>query len=216
MNTALKDKLYSITFTLHDLTHKPISNLYYEIKNGKELVKKGNTNSQGEITLKYVGGNTLTFFVRKDIDKTMKKIGEIHTPNKNIKVKLISPKMKFDVTLLPHQEQGKYWRGTYKVKSGDTLSKIAQEHHTTVSALLALNPNIKSPNKIHLNEKIDVVEGNADAILKLNENTTIKVPPVRKTGTVAVDRKNKSVDTKSKTSDQKSGNTQPEPVPYFV
>ncbi|WP_213071516.1 hypothetical protein [Acinetobacter wuhouensis] len=119
MNTALKDKLYNITFTLHDLTHKPIPNLYYEIKNGKELVKKGNTNGQGEISLKYVGGNTLTVFVRKDIDKTMKKIGEIHTPSKNIKVKLISPKMKFDVTLLPHQEQGKYWRGTYKVKSGD-------------------------------------------------------------------------------------------------
>ncbi len=43
MNTELKHKLYNITFTLHDLTHKPIPNLYYEIKNGKDLVKKGNT-----------------------------------------------------------------------------------------------------------------------------------------------------------------------------
>ncbi len=40
MNTELKHKLYNITFTLHDLTHKPIPNLYYEIKNGKDLVKK--------------------------------------------------------------------------------------------------------------------------------------------------------------------------------
>ncbi|MGQ1134242.1 LysM peptidoglycan-binding domain-containing protein [Acinetobacter baumannii] len=84
-------------------------------------------NAQGEITLKYVGGNTLTLFVRKDIDNTLKEIGKVHTSSKNIKVKLISPKMKFDVTLLPHQKQGKYWRGTYKVKSGDTLSKIAKE-----------------------------------------------------------------------------------------
>ena len=45
MSTALKDKLYNITFTLHDLTKKSIKNLPYEIKNGKELVKKGNTNA---------------------------------------------------------------------------------------------------------------------------------------------------------------------------
>ncbi len=31
MNTELKHKLYNITFTLHDLTHKPIPNLYYEM-----------------------------------------------------------------------------------------------------------------------------------------------------------------------------------------
>lgn len=210
MNTKLKDKLYNITFVLHDLTNKPIRNLPYEIKNGKKLVKKGTTNVQGEITLKYIGGNTLTVFVHKDIDQTMKKIGEIHTPSKNIKVKLISPKMKFDVTLLPHDKQGKYWRGTYKVKNGDTLSKIAKQHHTTVSALLALNPNIKSPDKIYLNEKIDIIEGNEDAILKLDENTTIRVPPTKSTGTVAIDRKNKSLgmnpssnNAKSKTVDQK-------------
>ena len=88
--------------------------------------------------------------------------------------------MKFDVTLLPHQKQGKYWRGTYKVKSGDTLSKIAKEHHTTISALLALNPNIKSPHEIYQNENIDIVEGNADAIIKLDENMTVKVPHIRK------------------------------------
>ncbi|MGA8883994.1 MAG: LysM peptidoglycan-binding domain-containing protein [Acinetobacter sp.] len=193
MNTALKGKLYNITFTLHDLTHKPIPYLYFEIKNGKELVKKGRTNLQGEISLKYVGGNSLTVFVRKDHDQTMKKIGVIHTPNKNIRVKLISPKMKFDVTLLPHKEQGKYWRGTYKVKSGDTLSKIAKEHNTTVSALLALNPSIKSPNSIYKDEQIALGESNADAVIKLTSDSTIKIPPSKKTGTVIDDRKSKSL-----------------------
>lgn len=219
MNTKLKDKLYNITFVLHDLTNKPIRNLPYEIKNGKKLVKKGITNVQGEITLKYIGGNTLTVFVHKDIDQTMKKIGEIHTPSKNIKVKLISPKMKFDVTLLPHDTQGKYWRGTYKVKNGDTLSKIAKQHHTTVSALLALNPQIKSPDKIYLNEKIDIIEGNEDAILKLDENTTIRIPPTKSTGTVAIDRKNKSVgmnssthNAKNKTVDQKIEQSKPKVI----
>lgn len=193
MNTALKGKLYNITFTLHDLTHKPIPYLYFEIKNGKELVKKGRTNLQGEISLKYVGGNSLTVFVRKDHDQTMKKIGVIHTPNKNIRVKLISPKMKFDVTLLPHKEQGKYWRGTYQVKSGDTLSKIAKEHNTTVSALLALNPSIKSPNSIYKDEQIALGECNADAVIKLASDSTIKIPPSKKKGKVIDDRKSESL-----------------------
>ena len=125
--------------------------------------------------------------------------------------------MKFDVTLLPHQKQGKYWRGTYKVKSGDTLSKIAKEHHTTISALLALNPNIKSPHEIYQNENIDIVEGNADAIIKLDENMTVKVPPHKKTGTVSIDRKSKSTsitpqtDTTNKTAEPKVGQTKLQP-----
>ena len=192
MNTKLKDKLYNITFTINDLNHKPIPKLYYEIKNGSDLVKKNKTNDKGEIHLKYVGGNTLTIFVKKDKDNKLKKISEIHTPSKNIKVKLISPQMKFDVTLLPHEENGAYWKGTYKVQSGDTLSKIAKDHHTTVSALLALNPNIKLPNKISINEYIEIGEANADALVKLDKNTTVKVPPVKETGNVAVDRKSKS------------------------
>ena len=67
MNTKLKDKLYNITFTINDLNHKPIPKLYYEIKNGSDLVKKNKTNDKGEIHLKYVGGNTLTIFVKKGL-----------------------------------------------------------------------------------------------------------------------------------------------------
>lgn len=211
MNTALKDKLYNITFILHDLAHKPIPNLYFEIKNGKDLVKKGNTNLKGEILLKYVGGNSLTVFVRKDHDKTMKKIGVIHTPSKNIRVKLISPKMKFDITLLPHKEQGKYWRGTYKVKSGDTLSKIAKEHSTTVSALLALNPSIKSPNSIYKDEQITFGESNTDAVIKLNPDSTIKIPPSKKTDKVIDNRKNgtlRSADIKTGIKESKTEKSQ--------
>ena len=52
MNTKLKDKLYNITFTINDLNHKPIPKLYYEIKNGSDLVKKNKTNDKGEIHLK--------------------------------------------------------------------------------------------------------------------------------------------------------------------
>jgi len=43
---------------------------------------------------------------------------------------------------------------TYKVKSGDTLSEIAQKFHTTVSALMALNKNIKDANKIYAGQTL--------------------------------------------------------------
>lgn len=36
----------------------------------------------------------------------------------------------------------------YTVKKGDTLSGIARAHKTTIKALMALNPEIKDPNKI--------------------------------------------------------------------
>lgn len=131
--TVAKDKLYDITFILHDLTHKPIANLYYEIKNQQDMVKKGMTNAQGEISLKYVGGNTLTIFVRKAHDQKMKKIGEIHTPNKNIKVKMISPKMKFDVTLLPQGNQGK---GGVHIKSRKVIRFLKLQKSTIRQSLL--------------------------------------------------------------------------------
>lgn len=44
---------------------------------------------------------------------------------------------------------------TYIVKKGDTLSKIAYEHKTTVSKLIALN-NIKDANKIYIGQKVRV------------------------------------------------------------
>lgn len=49
---------------------------------------------------------------------------------------------------------------TYTVKKGDTLSKIAREHNTTVSAIAKLNPDIKDVNKIYIGQKI-VISGTA-------------------------------------------------------
>ncbi|MGE7778922.1 LysM peptidoglycan-binding domain-containing protein [Peribacillus sp. NPDC097264] len=43
---------------------------------------------------------------------------------------------------------------TYKVKSGDSLSKIASKNKTTVKALLALNPSIKNANTLRIGQSI--------------------------------------------------------------
>lgn len=44
----------------------------------------------------------------------------------------------------------------YTVKSGDTLSKIAQRYGTTVSSIVALNPSIKNPNLIYPGQQFSI------------------------------------------------------------
>lgn len=39
--------------------------------------------------------------------------------------------------------------GTYEVRWGDTLSRIAQAHGTTVDAIMAVNPSISDPTRIY-------------------------------------------------------------------
>lgn len=45
---------------------------------------------------------------------------------------------------------------TYTVKKGDTLSKIAKKHCTTVHALMSVNPGIKNANMIRVGQVINL------------------------------------------------------------
>jgi LysM repeat protein len=51
--------------------------------------------------------------------------------------------------------------GTYEVKAGDSLSKIARQQGTTVAALQAANPNL-NPNRMAIGQKINL-SGSAPA-----------------------------------------------------
>lgn len=44
----------------------------------------------------------------------------------------------------------------YKVRAGDTLSKIATAYHITLKELLAVNPQIKNPDLIHVGELVKI------------------------------------------------------------
>jgi LysM repeat protein len=44
----------------------------------------------------------------------------------------------------------------YVIKSGDTLGAVAAQHNTTVSAILAANPQIKNPNVISVGQRITI------------------------------------------------------------
>lgn len=45
------------------------------------------------------------------------------------------------------------------VEKGDTLSKIAKEYNMTLKDLISLNPHIKDPNKIRVNDYIVIRSG---------------------------------------------------------
>ena len=46
--------------------------------------------------------------------------------------------------------------GAYTIQSGDTLSQLAQQHGTTVEALMAANPQITNPNLIHAGASLNI------------------------------------------------------------
>src|SRR5690242_10633699 len=45
---------------------------------------------------------------------------------------------------------------SYSVRSGDTLSALAQRYGTSVSALMKSNPKIKNANLIYVGEKLSI------------------------------------------------------------
>ena len=62
--------------------------------------------------------------------------------------------------------------GTYEVKSGDSLSKIARTQGTTVAALQAANPNL-NPNKMAIGQKINLSGSGASS----SGTAIAKAPP---------------------------------------
>lgn len=79
---------------------------------------------------------------------------------------------------------------TYKVKSGDTLSKIAKRYGTSVSAIQKLNPSIKNINKIRVGQVIKV-NGTASATSSDVKPTTSK-PASNPTSNAQVSNSTKS------------------------
>ena len=77
--------------------------------------------------------------------------------------------------------------GSYKVKSGDTLSQIAKRRGTTLKALLAANPSIKNPNAIRVGQKIKMSKPVAKRKsvyqgMKKSEMKKIAMPKKKKMG----------------------------------
>ena len=68
---------------------------------------------------------------------------------------------------------------TYKIKPGDTLSKIARNNGVSVAQLLQANPQISDPNRIKVGDVITLPNGALD----LTTDTTKPLPPIVPTPT---------------------------------
>ncbi len=91
----------------------------------------------------------------------------------------------------------------YKIKKGDTLSKIAKDKGTTVAALMKANPSIKDKNSIRAGSNLTVPAKKKTTVNAANfdkqPNRVMKAPSKKD-----VKKKVKQVDT-SKASSQKKG-----------
>ncbi len=54
--------------------------------------------------------------------------------------------------------------GTYVIQVGDTLAKIASRYGTTVSAIMAVNPQIYNPNVIYVGQVINLPAGSGNPV----------------------------------------------------
>ena len=62
----------------------------------------------------------------------------------------------------------------YKIKSGDTLSKIARDRGITVAQIMAANPQIKDKNKIFAGKSISIPTAKVRAVSKTPSTPTKK------------------------------------------
>ena len=69
---------------------------------------------------------------------------------------------------------------TYKIKSGDTLSGIAQKYNTSVSTLMGLNPYIKNANLIYTGNTLKL-PGQTNTVKTIG--TTVATQPTQTTQT---------------------------------
>ena len=64
----------------------------------------------------------------------------------------------------------------YKIKSGDTLSRIAKDRGVTVAQIMAANPQIKDKNKIFAGKSINIPTAKVRAVSKTSDTPS---PPPR-------------------------------------
>lgn len=130
-----------VIIVFNDLIHSPIKALGYEIKLKNKSLAKGKTNANGETSSAQAKlGQNIDIYVKKLENNDMKLVRSVTLTETDAIITLTSPKVLLDIGLVLHEgEKSNYRRKTYKVKSGDTLAKIAHIKESTVKELARLN-----------------------------------------------------------------------------
>lgn len=140
---------HNLTLILRDVGKSPLKNIPYEIRDlNDRMVKSGVTDGQGQIKLVYQAGVRLNLYLQPLKQGKMQKYKEFTTQARDGSVVWTTSLLLAEAELKPEGDAGEYWRGTYEVKKGDTLTSIAKHYGTQVSTLLALNPSIKDKDEI--------------------------------------------------------------------
>jgi GH24 family phage-related lysozyme (muramidase)/LysM repeat protein len=136
------DELKStVSVRLLDPLGKSIEGLKYQIKQGEKIVAKGITDSKGNIS-SFISqiGTELSLHVERFATEEMKEVRKLIPWAEDFRVKLLSGKVKEEVTAKKDSgPPGAYVRKTHVVEKGDTLGKIAKKYHTTAEAIAKLN-----------------------------------------------------------------------------
>jgi GH24 family phage-related lysozyme (muramidase)/LysM repeat protein len=151
-----------VTVYLKDRFGQPIRNLKVEIKGiqnkADTVYHAAMTDAKGLIQFSVQKGEDLSVHVKRWTEESMKEIARVNASLEEISFRLTSPKSLHEThTKVDDPASGDYWRGTYRVKSHDTLTGIARKYHTSVDLLKHVN---------HL----------ASDLIKIGQ--VLKVPPV--------------------------------------
>ena len=140
---------HKLTFILRDVGKNPLKNIKYQIRDlHDKVVQEGSTDGQGQIKFESKAGIRLNLYLQPLEKGEMRKYKEFTTQSTDGTVIWTTSLLVTETELKPEGSAGEYWRGTYEVKRGDTLSDVAKRYGTRVSTLLELNPSIKDKDEI--------------------------------------------------------------------
>ena len=140
---------HKLTFILRDVGKNPLKNIKYQIRDlHDKVVQEGSTDGQGQIKFESKAGIRLNLYLQPLEKGEMRKYKEFTIQSADGTVIWTTSLLVTETELKPERSAGEYWRGTYEVKRGDTLSDVAKRYGTRVSTLLELNPSIKDKDEI--------------------------------------------------------------------
>lgn len=128
-----------VRLLLVDILDQPIKGLQVEIRSADRVWHRASTNASGVLEFTSAQGRDLVVHVEHWVTKQMKPVAKFFAGLDDMAIKLVSPKIKTKVAAEPAGAPGLYLRGTYVVKKGDTLSRIAKAYDIGVDYLAKIN-----------------------------------------------------------------------------
>lgn len=144
-----------VRLLLVDILDQPIKGLQVEIRAADRVWHRATTNASGVLEFTATQGRDLVVHVEHWVTKQMKPVAKFFAGLDDMAIKLVSPKVKTKVAAEPGGATGPYLRGTYVVKKGDTLSRIAKTYDIGVDYLASIN-HIQNKNALSVGQVLKV------------------------------------------------------------